>query len=427
MKNIVTKTCVYSLIIALTAQLNINLFIEDFKISIAVVCFSAILFLTDDFPLLPVTCFSAVSVFLSRLLFYWLKNGGLDEALFVYMPEMSFYLCYGLLLYLYTRFQSDYKRQTNKTFLAVLLIDYLANLSELLFRLGIHPLNLKAQAGLFLVAFLRTLILRCILIIFEHYRILLLKQEHEKRYRRLLLLVSRLNSEMIWMKKNTFKIEDTMNTSYQLYHDLKSSGTDEKLSSSALSVARDIHEIKKEYLLIMRGISEALDQEFEKEGMYLNDIFRLLKDFLYLTARQQNKTLLFSCSAIDNPYTEQQYTLMSVFRNLLMNSLEAGIVNPVQITITESKKEGSYIFSITDNGPGISPDVIPEIFKAGFSTKINYSTGEVSRGLGLNLVKDLVETQMGGRISLTSVPGHTTFVVQIPIAQIEKRQEEVQL
>ena len=65
------------------------------------------------------------------------------------------------------------------------------------------------------------------------------------------------------MKKNTTLIEETMNNSYRLFETLRDSGADPALASSALTTAKDIHEIKKEYLLIMRGISEALEQELE--------------------------------------------------------------------------------------------------------------------------------------------------------------------
>lgn len=423
MKNTLEKTCIYSIIIILTAQLSMNLFITDFKISVAVICFSALLFLTENFPLLPVACISAAGVYASRILFYWFRNGELGSSCLNYMPEMSFYICYGLLLYLFIWLCPDYQKHLSRSFFIFILIDYLANLSELFFRTGNGVMNIRAQTGILLVAVFRTLILWCIFAILEQYRLLLLKREHEERYRRLLLLISRLNGEIVWMKKNASMIEDTMNTSYKLYHALMNTGADSTLSSSALSISRDIHEIKKEYLLIMRGISEALDQELESGGMYLKDIFRLLRDFILLSAKDLKKTLSFSFSCQSNPYTEQHYALMSIFRNLFMNALEAGTEIPIQLTVNEMEENDYYVFSVTDNGPGIPSENIGEIFEAGFSTKINYSTGEVNRGLGLNLVKDLVETQLKGSISLTSFPGNTTFTLLIPVTQINTQQE----
>ena len=55
----------------------------------------------------------------------------------------------------------------------------------------------------------------------------------------------------------------------------------------------------------------------------------------------------------------------------------------------------------------------------GFSTKINYETGQVSRGLGLSLVKDIVETQLGGSIDVHSENGCTEFIMRIPKQNLE--------
>ena len=77
------------------------------------------------------------------------------------------------------------------------------------------------------------------------------------------------------------------------------------------------------------------------------------------------------------------------------------------------------MIEICDNGPGIAKEDLPEIFHPGFSTKINYSTGEISRGLGLNLVQDLITSQLHGSICVASSPGNTTFTIQIPKNELE--------
>ena len=55
----------------------------------------------------------------------------------------------------------------------------------------------------------------------------------------------------------------------------------------------------------------------------------------------------------------------------------------------------------------------------GFSTKINFQTGEVNRGLGLSLVEDIVKTQLRGQIRLESRPGCTTFYITVLKSQLE--------
>ena len=184
-------------------------------------------------------------------------------------------------------------------------------------------------------------------------------------------------------------------------------------------MAKDIHEIKKEYLLIMRGISEALDEELKSDGMHLEELLLLLKDAMALVAKEQDKELLLTLEYADNPYTDRHYALMSIFRNLFINAIEAAAGQKVRIALAEASQGADYIFSVTDYGAGIEPDYMDQVFHIGFSTKINYATGEVNRGLGLNLVQDLVENSFSGHIALDSRPGKTTFTITIPKEQLE--------
>lgn len=422
MQNSSTKIMFYSLIIVLAAQLNMNLFIADFKISIACICFPILLFLSEEFTIIPITLCSAFGVFLSRLLFYWFQNGSLDAAVQSYFPEMLFYLVYGLLLYLYTLYLELHKNTLNKNSILIPLIftDYLANLAELFFRLQLNAFTAKTQAGILLIALVRTAAIWCLLSIFKHYRLLLLNKEHEERYQRLLLLISKLNGEIVWMHKNTTLIESTMNTSYKLYEKLRAADTE--LAKSALHIANDIHEIKKEYFLIMRGISEALNEELESEGMYLNELLELLKVCAELHAKECKKTLSLKIDCPYNFFTTKHYALLSIFRNLLLNAVEAAKNSPVRITLSLLTQDEMYVFEATDDGPGIPPEEQTQVFEAGFSTKINYATGEINRGLGLNLVKDLVEAELNGALTLASAPGKTTFTIYLPKEKTEVKQ-----
>ncbi len=349
MKKTLGKVLFFSLLIILAAQLSMNLFIADFKISIAVICVPVFLFLTEGFPLILVTICSAIGVFALRTLMYWFQYASLDHTAF-FLPEAGFYICYGLLLFGCTRILKGTFLNKNLAVIPLIFIDYGANLAELLLRIRTDAFEPKAQAGILLVALLRTAVIWCILTIFERYRLLLLKQEHEERYHRLLMLISKLDGEVIWMRKNTALIEETMRTSYKLFENLKSSGAEPGLTSSALSVAKDIHEIKKEYLLIMRGISEALDEELKSDGMHLEELLLLLKDAMALVAKEQDKELLLTLEYADNPYTDRHYALMSIFRNLFINAIEAAAGQKVRIALAEASQGADYIFSVTDYG-----------------------------------------------------------------------------
>lgn len=438
----IKKSCFYSAVIIILSQLSISLFTRNFQLSVAVIFLSAMSFLIQDFPLIPVTVLSAVGVCSLRMLLAWIVTDT-TAPISRYFPEMTFYLCYGFLLYIYVKNitswkssgKSFFRRLTqrkdmdttafseypnrNHTLLVLTVIDYMANFLELLVRLDISAFHIRLQTGIFLTAFFRSCVVWLILTLFAKYRMLLLQKEHEERYQRLVLLISKLNGEMVWMQKNTLLIEETMNHSYKLYQELTEADVPAELSTSALATARDIHEIKKEYLLIMRGISEALNEEVEQDGMYLEEIFTLLKTSMFTLADSMDKTLNFKFICKTNFYTSKHYELLSIFRNLLINALEAAQEQTVTLMISIFPQDEAVIFKITDDGPGIPVEYKDEIFNTGFSTKINFETGEVSRGIGLGLVKDLVEKRLGGSIELASVPGNTTFTVSIPKNQIE--------
>ena len=398
-----------SLAIVIAAQFNMNLFILNFKVSIGILFFPFLLTLFGKFPVFWTTIFSSVGVLLSRTLVYWFHNETFVISAFI--PEMFFYLIFGSLFYLYCHFCQYKLRPFSAVW--ILLFDYISNSAELILRLQENAFLLSSQLSILLVACARALIVWCFLTSIHHYKFSLLKQEHAQRYQRLLLLISKLNGEVIWMKKNTNLIENTMQKSYHLFQQMKDTNIDPALSRAALDVAKDIHEIKKEYLLILRGLSETMELNLKDDGMYLNDILQIVKNSL-ISSIPEDKKIDFSISCQENIYISDHYFLMSVLRNLFNNSIEACTDPVLHLKFSENELNGFYHLEISDDGPGILPEDLEQIFLPGFSTKIDYDTGEINRGLGLNLVQDLVEQQWHGHISVTSKPGETIFFIDVP-------------
>lgn len=409
---------ILSLLIVVAAQVNLNLFTNNFLVSTGILLFPVFVYLFQQIPLIPVTLLSGVGVFLSRVFIYGVQYGFCVDHFVDFFPELVFYLIYGLASYVYFR-RNHYKLQGRYWPFFFFLMDYGANLAELLLRLGTGAFSLHMQMNIILVAVIRTLLLFAVIRGLSRYKFVLLNEEHASRYQRLILLISRLNSEVIWMKKNTCLIEETMARSYRLFSSMQEKQVEESLSRDALAVAKDIHEIKKEYLLILRGISETLGLNLQDDGMALADILILLEDTTATAAHEQGKTLTFTKKYYGNLFTDKHYFLLSIFRNLFTNALEANEDGNVVIDFTESEDEKNCTFLIQDNGPGILPENLPCIFTPGFSTKINFDTGEVSRGLGLNLVKDMIETQFHGSIHVESEPGKTVFYICIPKTELE--------
>lgn len=403
---------IYGIIIVLAAQINMNLFISNFKISIGIIMFSIFLLLTGKYPIIPVTLLSAAGVYFSRIAVYWFRQGTIGNSVIDNFPEMFFYLTYGILFFLYCRRHDyDWGRFHIPAFF---IFDYASNLAELILRLNAGAFTWKNQLSILLVAVFRTASIWCIYFVLRYYKFSLLRREHAQRYQRLLLLISKLNGEVLWMKKNIRLIEETMNTSYHLYKKMNETQPESELSRRALSVAKDIHEIKKEYALILRGLSEALDLNLNDEGMHLKDIFSVLESSLNAAPTPGGRVLSLDISLEEDLYTEDHYFLMSIFRNLITNAMEASKSECVHVKIMQRSNDSEWLFTVTDDGPGIPPEDLENIFQPGFSTKINYDTGEINRGLGLNLVQDMIETQWSGHISASSRPGMTVFSITIP-------------
>jgi two-component system nitrogen regulation sensor histidine kinase NtrY len=94
-----------------------------------------------------------------------------------------------------------------------------------------------------------------------------------------------------------------------------------------------------------------------------------------------------------------------VIINLMINSIEAvtDVQNPsIKIRIVRSPKH-IVMITITDNGRGIRPEDIGNIFVPYFTTKLNGS------GLGLSICRNIIDLHKG-QISVKSTPGSETVV-----------------
>jgi signal transduction histidine kinase len=109
--------------------------------------------------------------------------------------------------------------------------------------------------------------------------------------------------------------------------------------------------------------------------------------------------------------------LSQVWTNLIDNAVDASpLQGQVEIaTWTESETENGWLaVSITDHGAGISPEVLPRIFEAFFTTKPQGS----GTGLGLEIVHRIVTQKFGGKIDVESEPGKTRFIVRLPMGNL---------
>jgi two-component system, OmpR family, sensor kinase len=105
--------------------------------------------------------------------------------------------------------------------------------------------------------------------------------------------------------------------------------------------------------------------------------------------------------------------LRQALGNLLAN---ARLHTPAGTTVTTAlapAADGGAVLTVTDDGPGIPADLQPTLFERFTRGDRSRSRGTGSTGLGLAIVAAIVGAH-GGGVSVDSVPGRTTFRIDLP-------------
>jgi PAS domain S-box-containing protein len=109
--------------------------------------------------------------------------------------------------------------------------------------------------------------------------------------------------------------------------------------------------------------------------------------------------------------------MTQVFNNLISNAIK--FTKPggeIVISASPSKKTRFYEFSVRDNGVGIKPENMKELFRIDTKYSSEGTAGEKGTGLGLSLVNEIIEKH-GGNIWVESEYGKgANFKFILPIA-----------
>jgi two-component system, OmpR family, sensor kinase len=100
--------------------------------------------------------------------------------------------------------------------------------------------------------------------------------------------------------------------------------------------------------------------------------------------------------------------LRLALRNLLANALRYSPPgSTVTLRVADSDEPLALVLDVIDQGPGIQPELLPRLFERG--TRGHHASGRASHGLGLYIVRRVLELQ-GGRAELVATgDGGTTM------------------
>ena len=403
------------IITAFMGQLYLNPFSTGFRLSFSVVILSLLLIYFKDISIIATT--NAVGITIAMFRAFVQSTGhpnlGWTQLLYDYYPVAFFYIIFGIL---YKGLGVRDKIELPGQFLMVLwLCDSISNILEVVLRREWTGYSFeKMVLVIIFMGLLRSLVTICIYYMSAYYMGRYEREQRESKYRKMVMFMASLKAEIFFLRKSMIDIEKAMKESYALYENIK----DPYLKDHALSVAKDIHEIKKDYMRVTTGIEKTISEENNNYQMSLKEIFSIIKDNTEKIIAVKNKHITLHFRYSHNFITVEFYQLISVLNNLIINSIDA-IEDMGSIRIVQEIRGGFCIFEIIDDGCGIETEEIDLVFEPGFSTKFNRVTGELSTGIGLTHVKHIVERYFKGSIGVNSDNNmKTVFEIVIPINNI---------
>ena len=114
------------------------------------------------------------------------------------------------------------------------------------------------------------------------------------------------------------------------------------------------------------------------------------------------------------PVIGDRQRLLQVFTNLVSNAKrytpEGG-----HIRVDAARRGGEVVVAVSDNGPGFSPDLLPQLFEP-FVRGTSRENVPAGLGLGLHIVKEIVRLHGGEVTAENQATGGARMIVSVPLA-----------
>ena len=161
-------------------------------------------------------------------------------------------------------------------------------------------------------------------------------------------------------------------------------------------------------------INEMLDmnlRDFEVKSIDIEELVQDISDSLKFEAAEARVHVIPSCSIEENVVTNKQ-RLKSIVHNLLENAIKYRDRNRTDssVVVSCSQNGGMVIIKVSDNGLGIKPDEISQVFRA------KYQANRKANGHGIGLyISRRNAMYIGGKVEVESTWGEgSTFTLTFP-------------
>jgi two-component system, OmpR family, phosphate regulon sensor histidine kinase PhoR len=196
--------------------------------------------------------------------------------------------------------------------------------------------------------------------------------------------------------------------------------------------ARDDPAARERFLAIMKSqaarMARLIDDLLSLSRVELNahvqpqtpvdlvSIVRQVADALQMLARDRNVTISITSPPEPLMVRGDRDELTRVFENLVENALKYGASGrKVELTLTRSPGEagGDAIVTVRDYGPGIAAEHLPRLTERFYRIDVGQSRAEGGTGLGLALVKHILNRHLGRLTIESSLGVGAVFTVRL--------------
>jgi two-component system CheB/CheR fusion protein len=211
-------------------------------------------------------------------------------------------------------------------------------------------------------------------------------------------------------------------TIIQLYSAMLADGVLGRLKPDQLDHVQRINHASEQLISLVGNILNISRLELDRVHPRLEptDIYGFIVSIvkeLRPLARERHITITMCRNPGLPPLRIDRVLFGEVAKNILTNAIHYSPANRGKVRIAIAGAKDGYILSVQDNGIGIPASARSHIFSRFYRANNAIQTGADGTGLGLYLVKLIVEA-LGGTISFESIEGRgTTFFVQLPVAQ----------
>lgn len=190
---------------------------------------------------------------------------------------------------------------------------------------------------------------------------------------------------------------------------------DELSSDYLLKNMKEIDDITNNLSIVLDDFLKFFKSDTKKQKFDLVNIYKdLIKFTNYKLAKRDNISIVYSTKELFLESFRNEIT--QVLLILINNSIDAIDINKdrncndFKIVINHYKKDDHLFIELSDNAGGIEDKIINKIWEPYFSTK----TREKGVGIGLYIVKVIVENHLSGTAIVESKSGETKFTIKIP-------------